>query len=511
MALGNNIVAQTDNSVYLGADSSDGYVDNQANKDVGHKATTAGMGAYSSFTIGETRYGNFAGANPTGIVSVGAPGQERRVENVAAGLISEDSTDAINGSQLYTVMQKLEKVGGELKYAGDKYDEGLSSTDSKINLETGTLTVAGGADSNISTVAKANGTIEVDLKDTIHVGKGSNKVTIGGTDGTVETGNVVINKDGATINKGTNNEIVMNSDGITVGKAGNKVEIDGNTGTVKTGDVTISNDKITVGSGNKVTINGSKGNVENLTNINWNPDDIKLDRAATEGQLKEIVTTLSASGGGKVVVKGTGAAIVTSKTNEDGHQEYDVHVDRIMQYVDGEGRDVIKDGNRFYLIKNGQIDRSKQIAQSDIQVRMVNPDGTTTTPTKLGNVADGKVAPGSKDAVNGGQLYDTQQMIANRNEAIDQNARAISDLRREHKNGMAQMAAMTAVDFAHVTPHKLKVGAAVGAYKGARAVAVGVAYAPTEHFLLDAKWSTPTTTHRGSAVGIGATYEFNCD
>lgn len=76
---------------------------------------------------------------------------------------------------------------------------------------------------------------------------------------------------------------------------------------------------------------------------------------------------------------------------------------------------------------------------------------------------------------------------------------------------MAQMSAMAAVDFVHVNPNKMKVGAGVGGYKGARAVAVGVAYAPTEHFLINAKWSTPTNTHRGSAFGIGATYEFNCD
>ena len=38
-----------------------------------------------------------------GVVSVGAAAKERRIQNVAAGLVSNTSTDAINGSQLYAV------------------------------------------------------------------------------------------------------------------------------------------------------------------------------------------------------------------------------------------------------------------------------------------------------------------------------------------------------------------------------------------------------------------------
>ena len=45
---------------------------------------------------------------------------------------------------------------------------------------------------------------------------------------------------------------------------------------------------------------------------------------------------------------------------------------------------------------------------------LVNPDGTTTgATTKLTNVADGTVAANSKDAVNGGQLFDVKQNITN--------------------------------------------------------------------------------------------------
>ena len=46
-----------------------------------------------------------------GVTSVGASGKERQVINVASGKVSSDSTDAINGSQLYAVANT---VGGIL-------------------------------------------------------------------------------------------------------------------------------------------------------------------------------------------------------------------------------------------------------------------------------------------------------------------------------------------------------------------------------------------------------------
>ncbi|MDK7282018.1 hypothetical protein QP477_11450, partial [Haemophilus seminalis] len=57
-----------------------------------------------------------------GVVSVGAPGKERQITNVAAGRISSTSTDAINGSQLYAVADAVSKhhwvVSGNQTTAG---------------------------------------------------------------------------------------------------------------------------------------------------------------------------------------------------------------------------------------------------------------------------------------------------------------------------------------------------------------------------------------------------------
>ena len=57
---------------------------------------------------GSTRtYGNFAGSNPFGVVSIGTKNKERQIVNVAAGKISADSTDAVNGSQLYSLAHEV--------------------------------------------------------------------------------------------------------------------------------------------------------------------------------------------------------------------------------------------------------------------------------------------------------------------------------------------------------------------------------------------------------------------
>ena len=79
---------------------------------------------------------------------------------------------------------------------------------------------------------------------------------------------------------------------------------------------------------------------------------------------------------------------------------------RLVKAKDGEyykAADVDKDGN----VLNGAT------PASTVEARVVNPDGTTTGgTTKLSNIADGKVAEGSKDAVNGGQLNTVKSDLA---------------------------------------------------------------------------------------------------
>ena len=67
---------------------------------------------------------NFAGTAPVSTVSVGATGQERTITDVAAGRVSADSTDAINGSQLYGANQQIDNLYNKISNIGKEANKG---------------------------------------------------------------------------------------------------------------------------------------------------------------------------------------------------------------------------------------------------------------------------------------------------------------------------------------------------------------------------------------------------
>ena len=90
--------------------------------------------------------------------------------------------------------------GASLKYAGNTAE--TVGKDYKMNLKTDTLTIKGNETSkNIVTTTKNSGTIEVDLSDTVTIGKSGSEVKIDGTAGTVTTGTTVIAKDNIKTDK----------------------------------------------------------------------------------------------------------------------------------------------------------------------------------------------------------------------------------------------------------------------------------------------------------------------
>ena len=95
VAIGNLALSESDRGTALGDNA---YVSSAL---VGSVA----LGADSIANAAATPVAGFAGAAPVGVVSVGSVGNERQIQNVAAGQITNKSTDAINGSQLYAVWQ----------------------------------------------------------------------------------------------------------------------------------------------------------------------------------------------------------------------------------------------------------------------------------------------------------------------------------------------------------------------------------------------------------------------
>ena len=103
----------------------------------------------------------------------------------------------------------------------------------------------------------------------------------------------------------------------------------------------------------------------------------------------------------------------------------DAQNDKQTAFVDANGNKVVKTTDStgttegYYLESDIDSTTGKAkvgantVAHTDIHVSLLDASGSTTTPTKLSNVADGTVAANSKDAVNGGQLFDVKQNITN--------------------------------------------------------------------------------------------------
>lgn len=195
--LGSNVNATMGNSVYLGSGSA--YV--------ADGASTKGMAVYNS----DGTYA-YAGGTPAGVVTVGAKGKERRIQNVAAGLVAPQSTDAVNGSQLYTMTRPL-------RFGGDNSTIGATSAADVNVVKRGSdqvMSILGGADgsklsdNNIGVVADAannkfNVKLAKELKDLTSV---TTKDAAGNT--------TVTNGAGTTITDSTGNKTEVTAGGVTI-------------------------------------------------------------------------------------------------------------------------------------------------------------------------------------------------------------------------------------------------------------------------------------------------------
>lgn len=111
IAIGNGAKATEENSVAIGNDS----------------VTNTAIGTVSE-TINGTVY-TFAGTAPLGTVSIGDNSKERTVTNVAAGRISDNSTDAVNGSQLHSVIEETNKIGTKV----NNHETRINDITAKVN------------------------------------------------------------------------------------------------------------------------------------------------------------------------------------------------------------------------------------------------------------------------------------------------------------------------------------------------------------------------------------------
>lgn len=214
--LGSHVTATLGNSVYLGSNSA--YVVSGA--------TTKGMDVYDS----DGTY-QYAGGTPAGIVTVGSAGKERRIQNVAAGLVSAKSTDAVNGSQLYTMTRPL-------RFAGDNSTIGNTSE----------------ADVNV-----------------LHRGSDQAMSLLGGADSNNLSDNLSDNNIGVVANSANNTLTVKLAKDVTGLNSITSKNV--NAETVKAGDTTVNNQGVTIAGGPSVTKEGINANGTKITNVGAGTSD----------------------------------------------------------------------------------------------------------------------------------------------------------------------------------------------------------------------------------------------
>ena len=189
--MGNNITSSQANSVILGAGSAD-------------RAATVERTA----TVNGLKYSDFAGAGApgNGVVSVGAVGKERQLINVASGKIASNSTDAINGSQLYAAMNTVGNVasttagifGGDAQVASDGK---LTMTNIGTTGENTIHDAIKAAYEKDSSVVAGSANVTVDGSGTNATGGKEYKVDIARdlTLDSVTTGNTTVSNTGVTV------------------------------------------------------------------------------------------------------------------------------------------------------------------------------------------------------------------------------------------------------------------------------------------------------------------------
>lgn len=368
--LGSNVKATLGNSTYIGSGSA--YVVSGT--------TTKGMETYS----GNGTYG-YAGGTPAGVVTVGSVGKERRIQNVASGLVSNTSTDAVNGSQLYTMTRPL-------RFAGDNSTIGTTSGSDVNVLHRGSdqaMSLLGGADSNnlsdknIGVVADAaNNKMTVKLANNITLGKADPNGSDGSISVLAEKGGEVRIHDGSVMlrNSGDSDAIYLQS------HIAGATSLDGS----------------------------SKARLYVIQGSTKSPQEVAL---LTDGMIY----------GGDAESAGLDPATNKSNTGKEIKKVLNQQVNVIggitntTKFTAEDNLGVVSDGTNNLKVRlakdlQGISSISNQTTTGGTTTGTKITLGNTTNIVNVGgakitNVAAGDVKSTSTDAVNGSQLYQTNQNV----------------------------------------------------------------------------------------------------
>ena len=415
-----------------------------------------------------------------GKVTVAADG---KISGVAAGAVTADSTDAVNGSQLHAVATEAGKHSKVVNGSNINVEE--TDVDGqkfyKVNLNKDIM--LGDLTGKYVNISGTNGTIEttgyIATKDRVYADKGAKLADIDVTGNKISNGASSIVLDGSNVK--VNDKVTIDQNGKISGVAAGEIS-DKSTDAVNGSQLKATNDRVTANEvaisklDGRVTANETaiKNNAEAIGNLNTRVDGVealaKQHTTVTAGDNVTVTATTNDNGGKeyKVALKnnidlGDNGSVKTGQTvmNNDGLKVgTDVSVTNDGLKV---GKDVSVSAT---AVKAGQT----SISNDGVKVgdkTYVSDKGLNANDQKVTNVAAGELSANSKDAVNGGQLFDTNRRLNN----LDSRVNKVGA-------GAAALAALHPMDFD--PDDKLSFSAGYGNYAGENAAAIGAYYRPDE-------------------------------
>ncbi|OEY93773.1 hypothetical protein BJD20_20140 [Acinetobacter proteolyticus] len=343
------------------------------------------------------------------------------ISNVADGSIAKGSKDAVNGGQIQNISDSIKNsIGGNTTVNPD----GSISTNN----------IGGTGKDNINDAIKS-----VDDKVTNGVNdltnKGLNFAGNAGADVHRNLGeklNIVGGADAATAEDKTSGENVITrttADGI-------KIELlkDAKFDSITTGDSVLNNNGLTIKDGPSITKDGINAGNKVISNVADGSIAKGSKDAVNGGQIKNISDSIKNSIGGNTTVNPDGS-ITTNNIGGTGKNNINDAISNVKDAATKakttvtEGDNIVvkettnKDGSTNYEVSTKKDLNLDSITTGDTVLNdkgltikdgpSITKDGINAGNKVISNVADGSIANGSKDAVNGGQIKNISDSIKN--------------------------------------------------------------------------------------------------
>ncbi|CAJ1274202.1 Autotransporter adhesin EhaG [Escherichia coli] len=461
IALGSNSLSSGENAIALGEGSAAGGSNSLAfgsqSRANGNDSVAIGVGAAAA-TDNSVAIGAGSTTDASNTVSVGNSATKRKIVNMAAGAISSTSTDAINGSQLYTISDSVAKrLGGGATVGSDgtvtavsyalrsgtynNVGDALSGIDNNTlqwNKTAGAFSANHGANATnkITNVAKGtvsatstdvvNGSQLYDLQQDALLWNGTAFSAAHGTEATskitnVEDGTISdTSKDAVNGSqlKETKDDVATNTANIadnTANIADNTADISTNTTDIATNTANIADNTADIATNTTDIATNTANIADNTADIATNTTDIATNTANIADNTADIATNTTDIATNTANIADNTADIATNTTdiatNTANIADNTADIATNTTDIATNTADIATNASSITTL-NADVDTLEKDALLWNGTAFSAKHGINNAPSVITDVANGAVSSTSSDAINGSQLYGVSDYIA---------------------------------------------------------------------------------------------------